>query len=134
MKKDLCFFTRGRNPHRAVVLFKYLPILTASIMYVHVILLMFGANVPIADKFAGMSIFGTLVAYVASHDFGFCSMHKNMLLYTVTVDTCIWIQKYWGFGHLRFGFQLALFLIGTKIFIELIINRSIYYHDQGKLV
>lgn len=134
MKNNLCFFTRGRNPHRAVVLFKYLPVVTAGIMYIHVAVLLTGWNIPIADKFAGMSVVGTLVAYVASHDFGFCRIHKNMLLYTVSVDTCIWIQKYWGFGSLRFELQILFFIIGTAIFVHLIINRSILYRDEGKLI
>lgn len=98
-------------------------------MYVHVALLILGINPPVADKFAGMSVIGTAVAYEASRDLGFCWLHKMMIFYTLVIDTCIWLQRNWGFGELRDELQVLAFIWGTVIFVTLLIHRKKFCHE-----
>lgn len=123
-----------RNPRRAVRLFRYFPVVTALFMYAHSVLAVMDCGLSVADKVAGTSAIGGIVAFYASHDFGFCGTHKSLIVYTVMVDSFIWYNKYWGCGYALKPVQWFCAITGTLIFIKLFINRTQFCHDHGSII
>lgn len=131
----LMFYIDGRrNPRRAVRLFRYFPVVTSLFMYAHAILAVMDCGLSLADKVAGTSAVGGVVAFYASHDFGFCALHKLLIAYTVMVDCFIWYHKYWGCGIALKSVQWFCAITGTMLFVKLFINRKLFCHDHGSIV
>lgn len=102
------------NGNRLVVLgIKYIPVICTILLTLHVAMLLMGVYEPFT---AGVSVFLILVLLVLlSFRFGFCKLHKAMIIYMVAMTVCVCIQKCDGFGRLLTLFRMIMFGIGCVL-------------------
>lgn len=101
----------------ALISLKYIPIITAFMMLVHVFLLIIGKSSFIAESLAGVTLLPSLIIYFFSNTLHFCWLHKCFILYTLVTDVCIKTQRYIGFGIGIEFLRIIMFLIGIFLFI-----------------
>lgn len=98
-----------------IILLKYIPVICAFIMMIHVLGLIWGSALFISEL-----IVLTLVSFMImfwSYVFKFCLIHRFASLYTITVLWCCYIQRYIGFGILLEPLRLVFFYLGVILFI-----------------
>ena len=105
---------------------KYIPIVMFLIMWIHTGLLIVGVNGPCADTIAGSAIIPSLLILAISRLFRFCWLHKLFTMYSLSVDLCINYERLIGFGLLLQPNRSLLFIIGTFLFILLIVKFNKY--------
>lgn len=105
---------------------KYVPIVMFLIMWIHTGLLIVGVNGPCADTIAGSAIIPSLLILAISRLFRFCWLHKLFTMYSLSVDLCINYERLIGFGMLLQPIRSLLFIIGTFLFIVLIVKFNKY--------
>ena len=105
---------------------KYVPIVMFLIMWIHTGLLIVGVNGPCADTIAGSAIIPSLLILAISRLFRFCWLHKLFTMYSLSVDLCINYERLIGFGILLQPIRSLLFIIGTFLFILLIVKFNKY--------
>lgn len=105
---------------------KYIPIVMFLIMWIHTGLLIAGVNGPCADTIAGSAIIPSLLILSISRLFRFCWLHKLFTMYSLSVDLCINYERLIGFGLLLQPIRSLLFIIGTFLFILLIVKFNKY--------
>ena len=105
---------------------KYIPIVMFLIMWIHTGLLIAGVNGPCADIIAGSAIIPSLLILAVSRLFRFCWLHKLFTMYSLSVDLCINYERLIGFGLLLQPIRSLLFIIGTFLFILLIVKFNKY--------
>lgn len=105
---------------------KYVPIVMFLIMWIHTGLLIVGVNGPCADTIAGSAIIPSLLILAISRLFRFCWLHKLFTMYSLSVDLCINYERLIGFGMLLQPIRSLLFIIGTFLFILLIVKFNKY--------
>ena len=105
---------------------KYIPIVMFLIMWIHTGLLIVGVNGPCADTIAGSAIIPSLLILAISKLFRFCWLHKLFTMYSLSVDLCINYERLIGFGLLLQPIRSLLFIIGTFLFILLIVKFNKY--------
>lgn len=105
---------------------KYVPIVMFLIMWIHTGLLIVGVNGPCADTIAGSAIIPSLLILAISRLFRFCWLHKLFTMYSLSVDLCINYERLIGFGMLLYPIRSLLFIIGTFLFILLIVKFNKY--------
>lgn len=101
----------------ALISLKYIPIITAFMMLVHVFLLIVGKPSFIAESLAGVTLLPSLIIYFFSNALHFCWLHKCFTLYTLVTDVCIKTQRYIGFGISVEFLRIVMFLIGIFLFV-----------------
>ena len=101
----------------AIIAFKYCPVITAGVMLIHMIFIMFGVTLGIAESFCGLSLFPLIVAYCLSKGLGFCKMHRMFIDYTAKIFICMQWHQWIGFGQLLLYVQWLMLLLGIGIFI-----------------
>lgn len=105
---------------------KYIPIVMFLIMWIHTGLLIVGVNGPCADTIAGSAIIPSLLILAISKLFRFCWLHKLFTMYSLSVDLCINYERLIGFGMLLQPLRSLFFIIGTFLFILLIVKFNKY--------
>ena len=105
---------------------KYVPIVMFLIMWIHTGLLIVGVNGPCADTIAGSAIIPSLLILAISRLFRFCWLHKLFTMYSLSVDLCVNYERLIGFGMLLQPIRSLLFIIGTFLFILLIVKFNKY--------
>lgn len=105
---------------------KYIPIVMFLIMWIHTGLLIVGVNGPCADTIAGSAIIPSLLILAISKLFKFCWLHKLFTMYSLSVDLCINYERLIGFGMLLQPIRSLFFIIGTFLFILLIVKFNKY--------
>lgn len=105
---------------------KYIPIVMFLIMWIHTGLLIVGVNGPCADTIAGSAIIPSLLILAISKLFRFCQLHKLFTMYSLSVDLCINYERLIGFGMLLQPLRSLFFIIGTFLFILLIVKFNKY--------
>lgn len=105
---------------------KYVPIVMFLIMWIHTGLLIVGVNGPCADTIAGSAIIPSLLILAISRLFRFCWLHKLFTMYSLSVDLCINYERLIGFGMLLQPLRSLFFIIGTFLFILLIVKFNKY--------
>lgn len=105
---------------------KYVPIVMFLIMWIHTGLLIVGVNGPCADTIAGSAIIPSLLILAISKLFRFCWLHKLFTMYSLSVDLCINYERLIGFGMLLQPLRSLFFIIGTFLFILLIVKFNKY--------
>lgn len=105
---------------------KYVPIVMFLIMWIHTGLLIVGVNGPCADTIAGSAIIPSLLILAISKLFRFCWLHKLFTMYSLSVDLCINYERLIGFGMLLQPLRSLFFIIGTFLFVLLIVKFNKY--------
>ncbi len=100
---------------------RYYPPVVASLMCLHIILLLFGCTHWAEEIFFDSSLFSVVLLTVASYAFEFCVWHRLTIFYSYAVSVCIDYQRNVGFEHLTFMRLLMLF-IGLAILVMFIIR------------
>lgn len=106
-----------------IMLLKYVPVISALFMLLHVITLMYGHCVCIYEL-STISIVSIMII-VWSHIFKFCIIHKIASLYVVAVLWCCYIQRFIGFGKYVDFIRESFIYIGVSIFTA--INIKYFY-------
>lgn len=102
----------------AIWVFKYVPVLGTLIYTVHAGLFLAGLDGMLAECVAGMSILPTAVALLWSWAFGFCWLHKSMLVYIMTAGFIV-SQDMDGFTP-----DLFLFVCGIALLAVLCVQKG----------
>lgn len=110
----------------ATVVLKYIPILTAFLMMVHALFLILGKHFIFAECLSSLALLPAIVIYFVSDALKFCWLHKSFTLYTLVVDGCIKIQRYFNFGEYLTISRIIVLFIGLILFSILIINFKKY--------
>lgn len=110
-----------------ILLVKYIPIIGAFCMLLHIGLLLLGINIPLAAWLFGFSLSGTMLLTVSSYVLQFCNLHRLFIYYDFIVENCIIYQLYFGFGEHLTLFRLIAFLLGISLFIRFFIKRCNCY-------
>lgn len=102
------------NGNRLVVLgIKYIPLICTILLTLHLAMLLMGVYEPFT---ASLSVFLMLVLLIClSFRFGFCKLHKAMIVYMAAMTICVCIQKCDGFGRLLTLIRMIMFGIGCVL-------------------
>lgn len=112
-----------------ILTLKYIPIICAFLMLLHVIVLSCGCTY----CFAELSVL-TLVSIMIllwSIIFKFCILHKLASAYTITVLWCCYIQRFIGFGKYLDITRLLFIDLGIILFMLLSIK---YVEDYKRFI
>lgn len=109
-----------------LIALKYIPVIMFIIMWVHTGLLILGISGPFADTIAGSAIIPSILILAMSQLFQFCYIHKILTLYSLSVDLCINYNRYIGFENILDISRIIMFIIGTIVFVLLVIKFNNY--------
>lgn len=98
-----------------VLLLKYIPIISAMVMLLHVGLLLCGIKVCFA-QLTVLTLVTIMVIYW-SYVLKFCLLHVCSSLYTILILWCCYIQAYIGFGIYLPVARLTTFSLGIILLI-----------------
>lgn len=106
-------FTQGNN--LIVKGIKYIPVICTFLLSLHVFLLLMDVYEPVT---VGISVVLMVVLLILlSIRFGFCKLHKAMIVYMGVMTLCICIQKYDGFGILLRAIRIVMLVIGVVLLV-----------------
>lgn len=106
-------FTQGNN--LIVKGIKYIPVICTFLLSLHVFLLLMDVYEPVT---VGISVVLMVVLLILlSIRFGFCKLHKAMIVYMGVMTLCICIQKYDGFGILLRAVRIVMLVIGVVLLV-----------------
>ena len=106
-------FTHGNN--LIVKGIKYIPVICMFLLSLHVFLLLMDVYEPVT---VGISVVLMVVLLILlSIRFGFCKLHKAMIVYMGVMTLCICIQKYDGFGILLRAVRIVMLVIGVVLLV-----------------
>lgn len=94
---------------------KYIPIICTFLLSLHVFLLLMDVYEPISVGISAVLMVVLLV--LLSIRFGFCKLHKAMIIYMGVMTLCICIQKYDGFGLLLRAVRIVMLVIGVVLLV-----------------
>lgn len=109
---------------------RYIPVIMAVAMLIHVITLLMGYNLPIADVLTSQSLATFAFFMVISHAFKFCIWHRMIILYNYVVSLCIDYQRNVGFGQYLLIARILTFVIGFLLVILVLSNTSCHAKDS----
>lgn len=110
----------------SIIMLKYTPVLGALMMWIHILLLLLGFNMWIAEYSFSLPFFPWLVCIVWSKTFGFCKLHRHFITYISIVSYCIRFQDDVGFGILLTTIRWIVFIIGTILLLWFITHVKKY--------
>lgn len=94
---------------------KYIPVICTFLLSLHVFLLLMDVYEPVT---VGISVVLMVVLLILlSIRFGFCKLHKAMIVYMGVMTLCICIQKYDGFGILLRAVRIVMLVIGVVLLV-----------------
>lgn len=106
-------FTQGNN--LIVKGIKYIPVICTFLLSLHVFLLLMDVYEPVT---VGISVVLMVVLLILlSIRFGFCKLHKAMIIYMGVMTLCICIQKYDGFGIMLRAVRIVMLVIGVVLLV-----------------
>ena len=94
---------------------KYIPIICTFLLSLHVFLLLMDVYEPITVGISAVLMVVLLV--LLSIRFGFCKLHKAMIIYMGVLTLCICIQEYEGFGLLLRAVRIVMLVIGVVLLV-----------------
>lgn len=104
--------------------YRYAAIGAYLLMFIHVVLLMFGIRLKVASSLTSLSAVPWFTALWLSHCLGFCLAHKMCLVYVLVISSCIRFQETGpGFGELLPVAHITMLILGTAILVWLIRRR-----------
>lgn len=112
---------------KACVLFiKYIPILSALVMFLYVSTLLFSktnqARKTVVESVFTLPAIPTAGTLIISKNLGFCNLHRYFVGYTYGVTACISHQSNVGFGSILVPMRTFMFVTGILLFTSLIIH------------
>lgn len=99
---------------------KYLPVVGAIVMMIHVGLLLCGIELSVSEPVVITAI--TVLLLTISYALEFCWLHRLFILYAYIVMMCIYIQERVGFGVMLEPVRIGVFVTGG-VLIGLLVNR-----------
>lgn len=109
----------------AMLCLKYIPVIMFLSMWGYVIFAVLGLELIIADTIVGCSILPSILIFALSDVFKFCWVHKSLTGYSLLVDLLINANKYIGLGPYTAPLKTIMVILGTVLFIALIIKWKI---------
>ena len=94
---------------------KYIPIICTFLLSLHVFLLLMDVYEPISVGISAVLMVVLLI--LLSIRFGFCKLHKAMIIYMGVMTLCICIQEYEGFGLLLRAVRIVMLVIGVVLLV-----------------
>lgn len=107
-----------------ILLLKYVPIISAMAMLLHVGLLLLGIKVCIA-QLTVLTLVTVMVIYW-SCTLKFCLIHICSSLYTILILWCCYIQAYIGFGIYLPVVRFAAFCLGVILLMGIVVKYADY--------
>lgn len=115
----------------SIIFLKYAPFIAGILMWVHVILRIFGVSLLVAENLVGLPIIPCIICCVWSYTFNFCLLHRIFIMYTSLVTYCInFNTDIVGFGNMLDLVRWLLFGIGLILIILFIFKQ---YKNKCKL-
>lgn len=114
--------TLMKNHRVAMLSLKYIPVLMFLSMWGYTIFALLGLDLIVADTIVGCSILPSILIFALSDVFHFCWVHKSLTGYSLLVDLLINANKYIGLGAATLPLKFVMAVIGTFLFIVLIIK------------
>ena len=114
--------TKTQYQKAFIITLKYMPLITAFSMFMHVILLMLGVRLGFTESLFGLSVGVGIPAWFASKGLGFCRIHRMFIYYTIIVYLCIQFEKYIGFRILLMPMRMCIIILGVIMFTNFIFN------------
>ena len=108
---------RPRGNKTYIIALKYIPIISAFLMFLHVVFLECGITLCIAEL--SVLTLVTLMVLLWSIVFKFCIMHILSSFYTIIVLWCCYIQRFIGFGNILESIRISVLYLGIFIFLLL---------------
>lgn len=102
----------------AIKLGKYLPIIVAFIMLIHVIMLCLGADERVGENM--LVLLFAVMLYCYDRALNFCLLHRLLGVYGVAIDWCINFQRHVGFGSMLVPMRYVMLSVGIILFTLLI--------------
>ena len=94
---------------------KYIPIICTFLLSLHIFLLLMDVYEPITVGISAVLMVVLLI--LLSFRFGFCKLHKAMIIYMGVMTLCICIQEYEGFGLLVRAVRIIMLVIGVVLLV-----------------
>lgn len=98
-----------------LILLKYVPIICAFLMLLHIVTLIIGVTLCIAELMVITIV--TIMVLTWSYLFKFCLTHRLASLYTIIVLWCCYYQRFIGFGEYLEFLRIAFLYFGILLFI-----------------
>lgn len=105
-----------------VVMLKYIPVVCAVAMFLHVVLLLCGIKVCVSQLTVLTLV--TLMVIYWSCTLKFCLMHICSSLYTIMILWCCYIEAYIGFGEYLDIARLMSFSLGMVLLMCIVVKYA----------
>ena len=105
----------GSKERICLLLLKYVPIICAFLMLLHVVTLIIGVTLYIAELMVLTIV--TIMILTWSYLFKFCLTHRLASLYTIAVLWCSYHQRFIGFGIYLEFLRIVFLYFGILLFI-----------------
>lgn len=120
---------KSKNERVCIILLKYVPIISAMMMLLHVILLLCGIKVCIS-QLTVLTLVTIMVIYW-SYTLKFCIVHFCSSLYTILILWCCYIQAFIGFGNYLFLARFITLILGLMLLTSIIIKYVRHYKETS---
>lgn len=95
---------------------KYIPVAADFFLCLHVLLLLFGKNETYCEYLFGYSLVGVVLMMLQSYALKFCNIYRAFVLHDFLVYTCIYYERWVGFGEFLLFARLFVLLLGVCVF------------------
>ncbi len=107
-----------------IILLKYIPVICAIVMFLHVVLLLLGIKLCVAPLTVLTLV--TIMVIYWSFTLKFCLVHICSSLYTIFILWCCYIQAYIGFGEYLSAIRSIALFLGVTLLMSIISKYAEY--------
>lgn len=127
--------TKQRDCYKALFyMVKYIPIVSAIFLWVHIVLFVVGIDETIFDHLFDSSIPRAALMLIASYAFGFCCIHRGYVFYNFVTTLAICYNNEYGFSSVALiASEFVLITSGIALLAWLFIKRIHFILDIDSL-
>lgn len=115
-----------------VLIMQWFPFCCGMLFTIHVLFLLLGINIHVAELLGSCSLFVFMMLIVASIAYRFCFLHRVFLVYNYIVSMCIEYENYIGFGKALLCARIIIAVIGIILVVTFIVLRKRFNLCQGR--
>lgn len=104
-------------------LLRFVPFLMAVIVLTYAILVYFGIHPRLLESIADGGIIASFLLFVESKAFGFCRLHRALIIYTVIVGLCVDFHSLFGFGIFLYPMLSLTIAVGLLLVLLSLVKR-----------
>ena len=104
-------------------LLRFVPFLMAALILIYAVLVYFGVHPRFLESIADGGVIASFLLFVESKAFGFCRLHRALIIYTFIVGLCVDFHSLFGFGILLYPMLSLSIAVGLLLVLLSLVKR-----------